>query len=253
MIVCNLSSGSKGNSTYIETKNHKILIDIGTSSLYVEKRLKEIGVEPKDIDLVLITHAHIDHVSGVRVFCKKYNPEIYITDAIIKEAKLDKHTLNRLDMLERIEDIKITELELSHDVNDIKGYIIEEDNSSVVYITDTGYINEKYSNKLKNKSIYVFESNHDVEMLMNNEKYPHTTKIRILSDKGHLSNKDSAYYLSKFIGENTKTVVLSHLSEQNNNEELAITTLKETLKKKHIKEPKIVIAKQNIPTKVFKV
>jgi len=253
MIVCNLSSGSKGNSTYVQTKNHKILIDIGTSCLYAEKKLKEIGVDPKEIDLILITHAHVDHVSGVRVFCKKHNPQIYISDKIIKESGLDKHLLNRLDMLERIEDIKITELELSHDVNDIKGYIIEEESSSMVYITDTGYINEKHFKKLKNKNIYIFESNHDVEMLMNNEKYPHTTKIRILSDKGHLSNKDSAYYLSKLIGKDTKTILLSHLSEQNNTEELAINTLIETLKRKKIKSPEILVAKQNIPSKIFKI
>ena len=253
MIVCNLSSGSKGNSTYIQTKNHKILIDIGNSCLYVEKKLKEIGVDPQEIDLVLITHAHVDHISGVRVFCKKHNPQIYITDKIIKESNLDKHLLNRLDMLERIDDIKITELELSHDVEDIKGYIIEENNSSMVYITDTGYINEKYFKKLKNKNIYIFESNHDVEMLMNNEKYPHTTKIRILSDKGHLSNKDSSYYLSKIIGEDTKAILLSHLSEQNNTEELAIKTLNETLEKRKIKKPQILVAKQNIPSKIFKV
>lgn len=253
MIVCNLSSGSKGNSTYIQTKNHKILIDIGNSCLYVEKKLKEIGVDPQEIDLVLITHAHVDHISGVRVFCKKHNPQIYITDKIIKESNLDKHLLNRLDMLERIDDIKITELELSHDVEDIKGYIIEENSSSMVYITDTGYINEKYFKKLKNKNIYIFESNHDVEMLMNNEKYPHTTKIRILSDKGHLSNKDSSYYLSRIIGEDTKAILLSHLSEQNNTEELAIKTLNETLEKRKIKKPQILAAKQNIPSKIFKV
>ena len=217
MIVCNLSSGSKGNCTFVQTKKHKILI------------------------------------SGVRVFCKKHNPEIYISDKIIKEANLDKHLLNRLDMLERIEDIKITELELSHDVEDIKGYVIEEGASSMVYITDTGYINEKYFKKLKNKNIYVFESNHDVEMLMNNEKYPHTTKIRILSDKGHLSNKDSSYYLSKLIGDDTKIILLSHLSEQNNKEELAIKTLNETLEKRKIKKPQILVAKQNIPSKIFKV
>ena len=253
MKVCNLSSGSKGNSTYVETKNHKILIDIGTSSLYVEKKLREIGVEPSSIDLVLITHSHTDHVSGVRVFCKKHNPQVYISDIMLKEANLDKHLIDRLDMLDRIEDIKITELDLSHDVKDIKGYIIEENLSSVVYITDTGYINEKHFNKLKNKNIYIFESNHDVEMLMNNERYPHTTKIRILSDKGHLSNKDSAYYLSKFIGDDTKTIVLSHLSEQNNTEELAMMELKVMLERKHIKIPKVVIAKQNVPTKVFKI
>ena len=253
MIVYNLSSGSKGNCTFVQTKKHKILIDIGNSCLYVEKKLREIGVEPDDIDLVLITHAHVDHVSGVRVFCKKHNPEIYISDKIIKEANIDKHLLNRLDMLERIEDIKITELELSHDVEDIKGYIIEEGSSSMVYITDTGYINEKYFKKLKNRNIYVFESNHDVEMLMNNEKYPHTTKIRILSDKGHLSNKDSSYYLSKLIGDDTKVILLSHLSEQNNKEELAINTLIETLKRKKVRQPEILTAKQNMPSRVFKV
>ncbi len=253
MIVCNLSSGSKGNCTFIKTKHHKILIDIGNSCLYVEKKLKEIGVDPQEIDLVLITHAHIDHVSGVRVFCKKHNPQIYISDKIIKEAKLDKHLLNRLDMLERIRDITITELELSHDVEDIKGYIIEEEDSSMVYITDTGYINERHFKKLKNKNIYVFESNHDIEMLMNNEKYPHSTKIRILSDKGHLSNKDSSYYLSKFIGDKTKFILLSHLSEQNNTEDMAIDTLIDTLNRKKIRHPEILVAKQNIPSKLFKV
>ena len=72
MKICVLSSGSKGNCTYVETNNHKILIDIGTSSLYVEKALKKIGVEPSNIDIILVTHAHIDHVGGLRVFCKEY-------------------------------------------------------------------------------------------------------------------------------------------------------------------------------------
>ena len=253
MKVCVLSSGSKGNSTYVETNNHKILIDIGTSSLYVERSLKSIGINPSDIDIVLITHAHVDHINGLKVFAKKYNPLIYISDSILKEAKLTLDNVCRDKDVLGNEDITIRSIRLSHDVTDIKGYIIEEKDSSMVYITDTGYINEKNFNDIKNKNLYVFESNHDVEKLMNNPNYPHQTKIRILSDKGHLSNKDSAYYLTKLIGKNTHHIILAHLSEQNNTEQLALSTLKETLKKKNIDFDDIKVAKQNEMTEFIEV
>ena len=250
MKVCVLSSGSKGNSTYVETKNHKILIDIGTSSLYVEKALKDINIDPKDIDIVLITHSHVDHVNGLRVFCKKYKPTVYISPITLKEAELDLDNtkdVNEMD-LEEVKSVK-----LSHDVGDIRGYIIEEDNSSMVYITDTGYIREKDFGTLKNKTLYVFESNHDVEKLMDNPNYPHHVKIRILSDKGHLSNIDSSKYMSKFIGKDTKYVILSHLSEQNNTEELALNTLKDVLTEKKVNFSNISIARQNEKTEIFNI
>ena len=252
MKVCVLSSGSKGNSTYVETLNHKILIDIGTSSLYVEKSLNSLGVNPSDIDIILVTHAHIDHVGGLRVFCKKYNPLVYISDKTLKEANL---TLERVSSQENIiiEDIKIKVIKLSHDVSDIRGYVIEENDSSMVYITDTGYINEKNFDYISGKTLYVFESNHDIEMLMNNPKYPHHTKIRILSDKGHLSNKDSAYYLTKLISSNTKYIILAHLSEQNNTQALALDTLNDVLKKKNITFNNVAVASQNQITELYKI
>lgn len=252
MIVCVLSSGSKGNCTYIETTNHKILIDIGTSSLYIEKSLKEIGVNPSDIDIVLITHSHIDHIKGLRVFNKKYKPQVFISDKILKEANLERMDFKIINNLNEL-DITIKSIPLSHDVKDIKGYVIEDNNSSMVYITDTGYISEKNFDLISNKKVYVFESNHDVEKLMNNERYPHHTKIRILSDKGHLSNVDSSYYLSKLVGDDTKYIVLAHLSEQNNTEQLALDTLKQTLKKKEIKNKKVIVARQNELTELIKV
>ena len=251
MKVCVLSSGSKGNCTYVETKNHKILIDIGTSSLYVEKSLKSIGVNPEDIDIVLVTHAHIDHVAGIKVFSKKYNPLVYISDKILKESNQKIENISSEEEININIDISIKSIRLSHDVKDIKGYVIEEDNSSMVYITDTGYISENNFEYIKNKNLYVFESNHDIEKLMNNPKYPHHTKIRILSDKGHLSNKDSAYYLSKLIGDNTKYIILAHISEQNNTEELALSTLKETFEKKNIDFSNIMIARQNEITELI--
>ena len=246
-----LSSGSKGNCTYVETKNHKVLIDIGTSSLYVEKSLKSIGVNPEDVDIVLVTHAHIDHVAGIKVFSKKYNPLVYISEKILKESNIKIENISSEEEINIDSDIKIKSIRLSHDVDDIKGYVIEEDDTSMVYITDTGYINESNFDYIKNKNLYVFESNHDVEKLMNNPKYPHHTKIRILSDKGHLSNKDSAYYLSRLIGDNTKYVILAHISEQNNTEDLALETLKETLDRKNIDFNNIMIARQNEMTELI--
>lgn len=251
MKVSVLSSGSKGNCTYVETNNHKILIDIGTSSLYVEKSLKSIGVNPMDIDIILVTHAHIDHVAGIKVFSKKYNPLVYISDKILKESNIKIENISSEEEINIDSDIKIKSIRLSHDVTDIKGYVIEEENNSMVYITDTGYISENNFENIKNKNLYIFESNHDVEKLMNNPNYPHHTKIRILSDKGHLSNKDSAYYLSRLIGDNTKYVILAHISEQNNTEDLALETLKETLERKNIDFNNIMIARQNEMTELI--
>lgn len=245
MIVTVLASGSKGNCTYVETLNHKVLIDIGTSSLQIEKRLKEIGKDPKEIDSVFITHAHKDHVAGVNVFYKKYQPKVYLTKNIYNEAKLniDKYTVIK-EYLE-IDDMKVTVIPTSHDAKDSRGYLIESDGHSMIYMTDTGYINQKYDSLLKNKEVYVMESNHDIEMLMNNEHYPHYLKMRILGDEGHLSNKDSAIYLAKYIGRNTKKIYLAHLSEQNNTPELALSCLKETFKKKNIDFDNISIAYQD--------
>lgn len=253
MRICNLASGSKGNCTYIETKNHKILIDVGTTTLQIEKKLTEINVDPGSIDIVLITHCHIDHIKGLKVFNKKYRPFIYITNSILEESNLKDMECNLIQDLNDIKDILISVINLSHDVKDIKGYIIEEDDSSIVYITDTGYISESYFKNITNKNLYIFESNHDIEKLMNNPNYPHHTKIRILGDKGHLSNKDSAYYLTKIIGENTKYIILAHLSEQNNTEELALESLNASLKDKTNFNPKILIAKQDQITGIIEI
>jgi len=252
MKICVLSSGSKGNCTYIETNKHKILIDIGTNCLYVERTLSKIGIEAASIDSIFITHSHVDHIAGLRVFSKKYNPKIYTTEKIYSEMNLPLQNINYINDDIILDDIKINIIKTSHDVSSV-GYILESNDKSVVYITDTGYIKEKYFKKLYDKSIYIFESNHDVEKLMNNPKYPHHTKIRILSDEGHLSNKDSAYCLSKFYGPNTKKIILAHLSEDNNTPQLALSTLKEEFNKKNIVFDDILIAKQNEHTELIEI
>lgn len=250
MKICVLASGSKGNSSYIETNQTKSLVDIGMSAGYIAKSLKNIGVNPSDIQRIFITHTHTDHIAGLKVFLKKYHPTVYLTEKMEKELGFDIDDKVYIDEGVSIADLDVGVVKTSHDAADSNGYIFSSLNKSIVYITDTGYIHVKNFNKLKNKSVYVFESNHDIRMLKEG-KYPYYLQQRILSDKGHLSNKDSAYYLSEFIGDNTEKIILIHLSEENNKPEVALKTLLDTLEKKNIRIPDIEIAMQKESTELI--
>lgn len=254
MRACVLASGSKGNVTYIASNNTNILVDLGVTSLYAEKALKDIGVDPKKISAIVISHTHSDHINGLKVFLKKYNPTLFLSEKMYKDLiklfPIENYILIEDDF--NIGDIKVSIIKTSHDATDSNGYIFESDNKSIAYITDTGYINQKNHKKLSNKNLYIFESNHDIKMLMEGT-YPYYLKQRIISDKGHLSNKDSAYYLSKFIGKDTKTVVLFHLSQENNDPEIALNTLLNTLKENNSDFSNIIVSSQEKRTELIEV
>lgn len=242
MRVCVLASGSKGNSTYIETKTHKMLIDVGITCKDLETRLNEIGVNIDDIDTLLITHSHSDHIKGLNTFYKKVKPTVYMSDDTYSEINiLDLDYVSTTDEF-NIDDINIMSISMSHDV-DCHGYIIEYDNNSIVYITDTGYINERYYEKLKDRTIYILESNHDIDMNLHSRK-PKIYRERVVGDRGHLSNNQASYYLSKLVGNNTKYIILAHLSEEDNKEELALEMLNESLDKHNKKIEHINVAYQ---------
>lgn len=243
MKICILASGSKGNSAYIETNETKSLVDLGMSAGYIAKALKNIDVDPSSIQRVFITHTHSDHVAGLKVFLKKYHPTVYLTRKMEEELDFDIEDKVYLEEDISIADLDVKVIKTSHDAADSNGFVFSSLDKSVVYITDTGYIHVKNFDKLKNKNVYVFESNHDVRMLREG-KYPYYLQQRILSDKGHLSNKDSAYYLSEFIGDDTEKIILIHLSEENNKPEVALKTLLDTLEKKSVRVPDIEIAMQ---------
>lgn len=244
-----LSSGSKGNTTYVECGNTKIIIDMGNSCKYVKDKLKEFGIDADNIDAILITHTHIDHIKGLKVFCKRYGTKVYITSGMRKDLEY----ISNYSIIEGnsfvINDLRIDVIKTSHDADDSVGYVINGGGKSIVYITDTGYINKKYFEMLSNKEVYIMESNHDVEML-NNGTYPFKLRQRILGDKGHLSNYDSSRYLSNFIGERTRCIVLAHLSLENNTEEIAYNTLIERLNCNNQSVEKIIIAKQDEETEL---
>ena len=247
MKIAVLASGSKGNCTYVETLKTKSLIDAGMTNLYIEKKLKSLCINPDDIENIFITHDHVDHVSALKVFVKRHNVKVFLTQKLYDELSKTINFTN-YEILEGkvyLSDTVVTYFKTSHDAVDSVGYVFESDGKDFVYVTDTGYINNKYFDLLKNRCAYVFESNHDVTRLMENPNYPYNTKQRILSDKGHLSNKDSAYYLSNFVGNKTKTIILAHLSEQNNTKELALEEIS-----KRISNVNIDIANQNEPTEL---
>lgn len=245
MRVSILGSGSKGNSTLIEINNKKILIDVGFSYKYIKEKLEEIKIDPKEIDYLLLTHEHADHIYGLNALLKKSKPLLLVKEKLynilFEEQKYSK--VQFLEEEQKFDDIKITVLQLSHDAIDPIGFLIENDEESIVYIADTGYINHKILSKIKNKTYYLIESNHDTELLINGPYPPHLQR-RILSDRGHLSNEFCGTYLSKIVGKNTKKAILIHISEINNNPNIALETIIQILKENEIDFNNIECANQ---------
>ena len=225
-----LGSGSKGNSTLLIGNNKKILIDVGFSYPQMMKDLSAYEINPQDIDAILVTHTHKDHILGLSSFVKKNLTKVYVNnlmyDEIAKIVKEDEIIVN--DDAYSIGEFNIEPFRTSHDAKGSVGFIINDNLSSMVYVTDTGYINQSNLLKMHNKSLYIFESNHDINMLMTGP-YPYILKQRVVSDKGHLSNDMAGNYLKEIIGDKTKKIILAHLSEVNNTHDLAIKTVRDII------------------------
>ena len=248
-----LASGSKGNSTYIESHQSKILIDIGINYLTLQNKLNEIAIDAKTIDAIFITHTHTDHIKGLASLVKKNKIPVYGSPLVIDELTkiISQEYLHVIDRELTFQDIEIETIPLSHDAEGTVGYKMKMDQENLVYITDTGYVNERLFKRLTNASVYIIESNHDEKMLMNGP-YPYYLKQRVVGDSGHLSNYTTATYLTNWIGPKTKYVILAHLSENNNTEEVAYETVHGILVEAK-KERPLVIAKQREATPLIEV
>ncbi len=246
-----LASGSKGNSTLVICDNTKLLIDIGITYSRLINHLELNNTTINEITGILITHSHVDHIKGLTTFIKQTDIKVYIPEDMYKELSdiIPKERCIFIEDKFNISDVFIELIHTSHDTDISVGYIIEYKNKTLVYVTDTGYINRKYLKKMEDKNIYVIESNHDEAMLMDGP-YPRFLKERVISDRGHLSNKTTASYLKKITTNNTKYVVLAHISEKNNTKDLAYKESSIVLQDKNIK---LLIAEQDKETELIEV
>ncbi|MCI1944624.1 MBL fold metallo-hydrolase [Clostridium luticellarii] len=256
MIFCPLYSGSSGNSIFLASRRTKILVDAGLSGKSIERGLAKIGCNANEINAILVTHEHIDHIKGVGVLSRKYNIPIYANcltwKAMLKS--IGKIKENNIKIISNscisINDMDITSYSISHDAVDPCGYAINCGNKRVCIATDLGFISEKIKSILKDSDVILLESNHDVEMLKFGP-YPYELKRRILSKIGHLSNDDCGKAILDILNSRFKRIILGHLSKINNYPELAYQTVATTLSEAGVKlksDINISMAKRDEPS-----
>jgi phosphoribosyl 1,2-cyclic phosphodiesterase len=212
-----LASGSKGNCFVVQTNQSIVVIDCGSTKKHLINSFTKIDINYTQVDALLITHGHIDHVSQVKMFAgvPTFSP-IPINNGHGYQQVVPFASFH-------INELTITPIPLSHDSEVTVGYILEDAYEKLVYITDTGYVKSTLIPMVKDAQYIILESNHDPEMLMISRR-PHGIKSRILSDNGHLSNQSCAEVLGKIVSLKTKEVVLAHLSDEANSFLLAYQT-----------------------------
>ncbi len=240
MEIINLASGSKGNSTYIKCANTHILVDVGVSFKQVCSRLASIGVDAGEIDAILITHDHTDHTKGLFSFIKMH-PHVAVYAHPKTMTKLCSQgvipSANQNYILSEnfyIKDITVSAFSLPHDSEACLGYSFYENGKKFSIATDLGYASEDTLNSLSGSDLIFIEANYNEDMLANCIKYPAVIKARIASNHGHLSNTDCAYAIEWLFSHGTMRFVLSHLSENTNTPELAISQISSYLHSKGI-------------------
>jgi phosphoribosyl 1,2-cyclic phosphodiesterase len=228
-------SGSKGNSTLISSNGRYLLIDMGISHKKLRNKLNEIDVNILSINHVLVTHGHSDHIQGIDLFEKD---QIYSTYDTFNDIPLVNQLIPYQNY--RINGFDVLVVPTSHDIDGSIGFVIKDEDETLVYITDTGYLYEKVVDLIKDADYYIFESNHNVKMLIETNR-PQSLKKRIIGDYGHMSNEDSANYLCDVVGNNTKEIVLAHLSEEANSKEQALVDLFKVFRKRGVDLDKYLI------------
>ena len=218
-----IASGSKGNATIVVSSKTVLLIDMGISLSRLEEGLEEINLTVNDITGALFTHDHTDHISGLKFLSPKI---MYALEGTLPTSLSNVVQVNQPF---KIGDFEITPIETSHDATNPCAYLIKDKDESLFYMTDTGVFVESNLPLVKNPTYLIIESNHDIRMLLNTNR-TFELKNRIMSDKGHLCNEDSAIAAISIIGDNTKEIVLAHLSEEANTPEVALDAYQKIFK-----------------------
>ena len=233
MKLCSIASGSSGNCICVGSDKTTLLVDVGISKKKVEEGLNTIDMTGRDVNGILVTHEHSDHIKGLGVFVRKYEVPVYATPGTIEEikrcsslGKLPEGIFRPIEADENfeIEDLKVEPFTISHDAAQPVGYRIRHQDKSVGIATDLGKYTDYIVEKLAGSDVLLLEANHDVNMLQVGP-YPYYLKRRILGERGHLSNELAGRLLCELLHDNLKSVMLGHLSKENNYEKLAYETV----------------------------
>ena len=233
MRLCSIASGSSGNCIYVGDAQTHLLVDTGISKKRIEEGLAKLEIKGDELEGILITHEHVDHIQGLGVFSRKYEIPIYATPGTIAGIRNYKKLGNLPDgLLHEVEvdqpfslgTLNIDPFAISHDANEPSGYRIDNGKKAVAVATDLGIYDDYTVEHLKDLNAVVLEANHDIRMLQVG-KYPYYLKQRILGDRGHLSNENAGRLLCRLLHDNMKAIFLGHLSRENNYEELAYETV----------------------------
>ncbi len=230
-----IASGSSGNCIYVASGHTRLLIDAGLSGKRIEAGLGELSLTGYDIDAMLVTHEHNDHVDGVGIMSRRYDIPVYATEGTWehmpeKVGKIKPANKNALYSGEAliINDLCIKPFEIPHDAAQPVGYCISDGKSKITIATDIGHITDEVKENIRDSSVLLVESNHDVEMLKNGP-YPYQLKQRVLGEFGHLSNENCGKMLKEILTDSLSYIFLGHLSNENNTPMLAFETVKRTL------------------------
>ena len=234
MELCSIASGSSGNCICAGTDNCHVLIDAGISGKRIEEGMNTYDYTTSDMDGVLITHEHSDHIQGLGVVARKYGLPIYATkgtaDAILQSSSVGKIDPSLFHVIEAgktffIGNLEIYPMSISHDAADPVAYLVSDGRHRVGVVTDLGYYDADIVSHMEGLDALLLEANHDIHMLQVGA-YPYPLKQRILGERGHLSNETSGQLLGQILHDGMQHILLGHLSKENNYDELAYETVR---------------------------
>lgn len=255
MRVCLLASGSKGNSLFVETARTKILVDAGLSAREIVARLSQLGVTGSEIDAVIITHEHIDHVRGAGALARKFNLPVLVSYPAGREACELFRSVRLIEFESgcsfEFRDLLLDPFPVTHDTVDPIGLVIDGGEGRIGIATDLGMVTRLVREKLKGCGVLVLEANHDEDMLMNGP-YPWPLKQRVRSRHGHLSNRESAGLLIEIVNPDLECLFLAHLSEVNNHPEVAFNVFSELISTQNVCGPRLVVGSQQCVSEEFR-
>ncbi len=241
LLFSSLASGSSGNCQLIKSTKTTLLLDCGVTGKYVTQALHHFDLLTEDVDGIVITHEHSDHIAGLGVLHRKSKLPIYVNAATWqvvapKIGKVDDSKVHIIDNKEtfQIGDIAVTPYSVSHDAVDPVCYSFANKDAKIVVATDLGQMNGRVLAALKEANLVMIEANHNVEMVMSG-RYPYPLKRRVVGEQGHLSNENCALAAIEAIQQGAvSTVLLAHLSRENNTPELAYETVKSFMAEQNI-------------------